>query len=171
MAAAVTGTFKCSINGNQVPDVGFLAGQALSAARTLVTNFASSGTAADQVQKMHAATYTFVASTPQTIDLTSLTDIQGAALSFSAVKSIMVWHKGTVDASSLSLSAGAANGNTNILGTTAALKILPSTSSNNGWFVLTAPNTTGYVVDGTHKTLTFTPSAHGFDVDIIIFGI
>lgn len=171
MAAAVTGSFKCSVNGNQVPDVGFLTGQALSAARTLTTNFAATGTAADQVQKMYAATLTFTASTPQTIDLTSLTDIQGAALSFSSVRAIMVRHKGTTDGSSLSLSAGAANGQTNILGTAAALRILPSSAAgNDGWFALTAPNTTGYTVDSTHKTLTFTPSAHGFDVDIVILG-
>lgn len=170
MAASVTGTFKLSVNGNQVPDTGFLSGQALSAARTLSTNFASSGSAADQVQKMYATTLSFTASTPQTIDLQAVTDILGAALSFSIVRSILIRHKGTVDGSSLSLSAGASNGATNILATTAALKILPATSSNDGWFALAAPNTTGYVIDATHKTLTLTPSAHAFDVDIIALG-
>lgn len=171
MANAVTATIKGSLNATEVPDTGFFSGKPFSAEAQLQALFQSSGTAADQVNGLYAATLSFSASTPQTIDLQSLTDIFGAALSFQRVKGIALRVNSQTDGASLSIAPGASNGNTAILGTGSSLRVLASTANNQGFLVLAAPNTTAYAVSGSSKTLTLTPSAHAFTVDIVIVGV
>lgn len=138
--------------------------------QSMAANFSTSGVAADQVNLKHTKTYTFVASTAQTLDLTSLLDDYGGAVAFVRIRSLTVKMNSQTDGATLTLSPGASNGWTNLLGTSSTLIMQSSTSTNNAVLALTAPNTTGWVVDSTHKTLTLTPSAHAFTVDIEITG-
>src|SRR4051812_30235926 len=68
-----------------------------------------SGTGADQVSLIHAKTYTFAASTPQTIDLQSLLDIQGNALSFAAVRWLLYRIRATNAAYKLTVGGAGSN--------------------------------------------------------------
>jgi hypothetical protein len=168
--STVTGSVKVNISGSQTP--GTLPGTVtpVNVNQTFNCNFATSGTTADSVDLMHVKTYSFAASTAQTLDLTSLTDVYGGAVAFARVRAIEIKVKSTTDGATLTLSPGASNGWTNFLGTSSTLILQASTSSNDAGFVVTAPNTTGWVVDSTHKTLTLTPSAHAYDVDVQIMG-
>lgn len=129
------------------------------------------GTAADQVDGVYAATLSFTASTAQDLDLQDLTTVFGDALSFDVVRAIVLVVKSTTDAATLTVTPGSSNGATNILATGSSLPLRGSTSANQGMLILVAPNTTGYAVDSTHKVLTLTPSAHAFDVTVIVAGV
>lgn len=169
--AIVTGSITPNIAFNQTITSGFLTSTPIGIGLTLSVAF-TNGATADKINLIHAATYTFTSATPQTIDLSALTDIIGAAVNFARVRAIVVKMNSVTDGATLTLTAGASNGNTNILGTAAGLIIgsASATNSSGACLILTSPNTTGYVVDGTHKTLTFTPSAHAFTADILIAG-
>ena len=78
----------------------------------------------------------------------------------------------TTDGASVQVKQGASNGATNIIdaSTGAGLKVLAPTSSNDAGLALAAPNTTGYAITSTSKTLLLTPSAHAVVLDIIADG-
>lgn len=168
--ANVTGSFKVNSSGTQTP--GTLPGTVtpINVNQTFSCNFATSGTTADAVDLMYVKTLTFAASTAQTLDLTSLTDLYGAAVAFARIRSISIKFKSVTNGATLTLSPGASTGWTNLLGTGSTLIMQASTAGNDAALLITAPNTTGWVVDSTHKSLTLTPSAHVFDIDIQLMG-
>jgi hypothetical protein len=166
----VAGSAKLSLAVTQKLASGFLTGVPLPIAESLGFTFSVAGALADQCNLCHAKTYTFVASTPQTIDLTTITDILGATTAFARIRFLLAWLKGTNDASSLTLGNAATNAWAAAWGATGTHKLLPSTSVNQGALILLAPNTTAYPVSGTSKSLLMTPSAHAFDLDLVILG-
>lgn len=168
--ANVTGAVKATVNASQTPSTGFLSGTPLGIQDALNFAFRAAGTAADQCDLCHAKTYSFVASTPQTIDLTALTDILGGAVAFARIRAILIRVKSTTDAATLTVGNAASNAWSALLGATGTVALRGSTSSNDGGCLFLAPNTTGWVVDSTHKSLLMTPSAHAFDVDVVILG-
>lgn len=169
MATTVTGSTRITSAAALVQSTGPLANQPVPIDNTINASFAA-GTAADLVDLAYAATLSFTASTPQDLDLTSLTNIFGAAVNFARVRSILIKPLGTTNGALLTLSPHATNGWTNFLGASSALKLHMATSTNEAGCCLVAPNTTGWAVSGTNKVLTLTPSAHAFDVDIEIKG-
>jgi hypothetical protein len=128
------------------------------------------GTLADQCDLEHSKIYSFLASTPQTIDLTTVTDVLGGTAAFARIRFMTFKMKSTTDAATLIVGNAATNAWSAALGATGTLTLRGSTATNDGGFALWSPNTTGYVVDSTHKSLLMTPSAHAFDVDVYIFG-
>lgn len=142
----------------------------LSNAQSLKCTFQTSGTAADTVDLKYSATLTFSASTAQTLDLTSLTDIYGGAVNFARVRSLTISMKSTTDGATLTIGNAASNAWAAILGATGTLVMQAATSTNASMLVLTAPNTTGWVTSGSSKSLKLLPSAHAFSVDIEITG-
>jgi hypothetical protein len=167
----VTGSLKLTTSFQQAAS-GLPGNQtaSLSVQQSPACNFSTSGTAADQCDLKHTKTYSFVASTAQTIDLTALTDVFGNAVSFVKVRSITFIFQGTTDGASLTLGNAASNAWTGFLNAAGTLTIYPSSASNSGIFALTAPNTGGMPVSGTSKSLKMAPSAHNFNVDIEIAG-
>jgi hypothetical protein len=152
---------------------GFLNGQRLPIPlpnRNLLASFKTAGVAADQVNLIYANTLTFVSTVPQTLDLTALLDPLGAAVNFARVRFQAYRINSNTVGAYLILGGAATNEWTGMLGTGSGLKILASTAANDGFFVISAPNTNGYPVTGTSKNLLMTPSAHGFTVDVIIAG-
>lgn len=137
--------------------------------QTLSTNFQTSGTAADSVNLNYVATLSLAAAVT-TIDLTSLTDRYGAAVNFARVRSVTIKNNATTDTWTVIVKPGASNGWTNFLGTSSTAIVGPSTVNNVGCLVMTSPNTTGWVVDGTHKTLAFDPGANTFTIAVEING-
>lgn len=169
----VTGSAGGSISVNQTGP-GILSGVQVPIEKVLKAAFSVSGVLLDQVDLVHAKTYTFTASTPQTLNLQSLTDVFGSAQSFARIRALIIVHKGLVDASYLRAGPAASNGWNSAIGggTNPYVECKPSTTSNplGGGIILVAPNTTGYPVSGTIRDLLLTPSAHAFDADIVILG-
>ena len=166
-AANVTSTGSVTIQFSQIPATGALANVPLpmsEALRSVLTN----GTAADKVDGLYFTTLTFVASTPQTLDLTTLTDVLTASITNVRVRFIAIKVKWTTDNVPLLVSPGVTNGWTGFLATGSVMSVFPSSSNNDGFFVLQAPQTTGIVVDSTHKTMTLNPQTAAGTVDVII---
>jgi hypothetical protein len=168
--ANVAGSAKVTLNVTQKLASGFLTGVPLPIAESLGFTFNVAGALADQCNLCHAKTYSFLASTPQPIDLTTITDILGATTVFARVRLLLLWMKSTNDAATLTVGNAATNAWSALLGATGTLTLRGSTATNNGLALFFAPNTTGWVVDATHKSLLMTPSAHAFDCDVIILG-
>lgn len=116
--------------------------------------------ASTDVTKCYFNNYT-VTTTPTTVDLTSLTDAFGQAVSFSTVKHVQIINNDTTR----NLTAG---GGTNAL--FAALPVLvgqaASTNSNGSCVNLT----TNLTVDATHKIIQLVASAGSISVDLFLVG-
>ena len=172
--ANVTGSGSITLNDTFTYSSGFNTGQSVPQTRTISSNSLTNGTAADQINLVGAVRLTFTASTAQTIDLTTaLLDPSGSAVAFARIKRIIFKViSPTTDGASVQVKQGASNGATNIIdaGTGAGLKVLAPTSSNDAGLALIAPNTTGYLITSTNKTLLLTPSAHAIVLDIIADG-
>lgn len=169
--ATVKGGVSPSIGFTQTPATGFLTGVPLPIGLAAAVNFAAS-TAADGLDLIYAAKLTFTASTPQTLNLQSLTDIVGGAVALARVRCLIVQPLGTTDAATLTLSPNASNGWTSLIGASSSLvlKMATSTNSLGAFAIFVAPNTTGWTVGASNKSLDLTPSAHGFDVNVVIAG-
>jgi hypothetical protein len=132
-------------------------------------NYQTPGVAADQVNLNYVASLS-LAATPTTLDLTALTDRYGGSVNFVRVRSVTIKNKNTTDGQTVTVKPGATNGWMALLGTGSTLILQPSSSANDGGVTLSAPNTTGWVVSGTSKTLTLDPGANIISVDIEING-
>jgi hypothetical protein len=172
MGQLVTGGSAPSWNFNFSPQSGPFSGQVLSANRTLQALFKVAGVLADQVDTLYADTLTFVASTPQIIDLTNITaqTILGNPVDFARVRFIAIRVNSITDGQVLLVGDSVTNEWDAFLSAAGILTVFPGTAANNGFFVLSAPNTTGMVVSGSHKTLKLDPGANAFTVDIVIAG-
>lgn len=143
---------------------------------TLKHTFAN-GSAADQVQKIYAATLAFSGS-PIVLNLfdntsgTQVTDLYGVVFAFTAVRKIFIKHKGTTDAQPLKLgySGSTANAWTAIVSNPGQIFLQPSSANNDGGILLVAPNTTSFAVNTGSKLLQLDPGANTFNADIVIVG-
>ena len=132
--------------------------------------FKASGTAADQCQLVHNKTYTFVASTPQTIDLQSLLDVNGTSISFSAVRMLAIRVNATTDGQVLLVGNAGANEWDGITSSGGKVVVYPSSGVNDGFMLFQMPNTTGAVVTGTTHLLKLDPGSSAFTADVLIVG-
>lgn len=171
MAASLTGQTQPTLSFQLTPASGFLANSQITVADSYLTQFGY-GHLADQCDLVYAASITFVTSTPQTLDLTSLTDVVGGAVNFARVRLVAIKNLSTADAAVLTVGNSVTNEWDGFLSAAGTLKVFPSSANNpkGGWVILTAPNTTGIVVDSTHKTLKLDPGANAFTVNVIIAG-
>jgi hypothetical protein len=144
--------------------------QNLSAPFVLRTIFGVSGALADQCSKLHLKQYSLVASTPQNIDLQSLVDVSGATVSLAAVRVIAFRNNASTDGWVLLVGAAGANEWDAIVSASGTLTVYPASGVNDGFAVFQAPNTTGAVVDSTHRLLKLDPGPHSFTVDVLIAG-
>lgn len=138
----------------------------------------ANGSAADQVQKIYAATLAFTGSAIvlNLFDSSSgvqVTDLYGTPIVFSAVKKIYIKHKGTTDAQPLKMgySGTTTNAWTAIVSNPGQIFLQPSTANNDGGILMVAPNTTGWAVATGSKLLNLDPGANTFNADIVIVGV
>ena len=134
--------------------------------------FQSSGTLLDQCNLVYCATLTFVVSTPQTLDLTSLLDIFGVTANFARVRLVAIRNNSTTNGATLAVGS---NGTNDWLGltpgaATTTVTVYPSTAINDGFVIYQMPNTTGAVVGSTNKIIKLNPGTNAFTVDILIAG-
>lgn len=168
--ANVTGNIKINATSSQAaPSTVPGTATALSIQQSMACNFTTPGNGADQVNLKHSKTYT-VNNAVTTLDLTALTDDYGGSVAFVKVRSVYIKNKSTTNAEILTVSPGASNGWTSLLGANSTLVLRPSTNTNDGGLVVTAPSNTGWAVAANSKTLSLDPGTANFSVDVEIMG-
>jgi hypothetical protein len=166
----------CNLSFSAVPQTsqtgtGALAGATFAPPINLTSNL-QNGTATDNINLLSLKQFTFVASTPQTQDLTALTDPFGATITLARIRFIIFQMLGQTDGSSLTIGAAGSNPWSSILGSTGTYLLLPAsaTNPNGGFWIASAPNVTAYPVASGNKNVLMTPSAHAFSVNLYVFG-
>jgi hypothetical protein len=168
--SVVSAKFIPNLTVTQTPASGFLNGQTLNIPETLSANFGN-GSGTDQINYVACTTVSLAGSTT-TVDLTSMTDIQGSAVNFAKVRFLIIKNNATTDGYTLLVGGNGSNPWAGFLTTTSKLTVFPGTTTNpNGGFViLSMPSATPAAVSGTSKLLLLDPGSNTFTVDIIACG-
>lgn len=126
----------------------------------------SDGASANQFSKIYRKVISLTAATPQTLDLTALTDDGGASVSFSTIKEIYMRSKSTTSSHKVTVGAAASNAFTGPLaGTSPTLDVCASSPVN-----LCNLLSSGWTVDATHKSLKLDPGANTQDFELVLAG-
>jgi hypothetical protein len=129
----------------------------------------ANGTGSNAVDTLYAKQIALVASTPQTIDLTSLTDPAGNSINFARVREFIVQNTSSTAGNDVKVEAGASNG----------WSVLPPSSNPlyarySGTLRISDPVSTGggngNVVSGASKTITFDPGSANTTINVVIVG-
>lgn len=170
MATSLAGGVNPSISFTLTAPVGTNAAGSIPEVMSLVAQF-TDGSAADQCHKIHALTYNLAASTPQTIDLQSLVLLDGTTGSLTVVRFFAYRIQSSNDLFAVTF-GGAGSGEWNGWLTNGSKFVgQPSTASNHGFAIVTAPNTTGMAVSGTSHLFKLDPGTNAVgNVDVIIAG-
>lgn len=173
MGQNITGTVNRNTAFNQTATIGLNTAQSVNQTLTQAFSYGN-GTGVGQVDTLHAKNYT-LSGAATTIDLTSLTDPAGNSISFARVREIIITSTDTTATHTVKVSSGAANPVAWLPPAANALVLQPQgTGSAPGRIELSDPNGTGagngYVVDSTHKTITFDPGAFTTTINVIICG-
>jgi hypothetical protein len=169
--SVVTSSLRVNNGSSQNPAV--TVGSVTPQANNVAYNCSlANGTAADQCNLQYINTLALVASTPQALNLQSLTDVYGNSLSFSKIRQIIINMKSTTDGQTLTLGYGTTTANawTSLVSNPGTITLQAATTNNNAVFVLTAPNTTGWAVGSSNRLLQFDPGSATFNVDVLIWG-
>lgn len=170
MGQVVTGTNTLQTNFQQTTTFGVGGSGFLVNPVKFLSSFQAAGVIADTCNLFYAATLS-LAATPTTLDLKSgLLDIGGLALVFVRVRFVALRVNSTTNGQVLVIGNSVTNEWNAFLSATGTLTIAAGTASNNGFFMLQAPNTTGYLVGSSSKTLKLDPGASTFTVDVLIAG-
>jgi len=126
----------------------------------------SSGTGAGQVDGIHSKTYS-LAATPTTLDLTAMTDPNGAAITCSTGRIRSLWLQ-NLSNYAITIGAAASTQWLGMLGTTTSTLVVPP----NGILTFSDPTTVGTsagaYVDSTHKSLKIDPGANTVQFNLVI---
>jgi hypothetical protein len=166
--AVVIGTSTLSGGFNQTVSTGLVQSQTLAAGIALTTQY-TNGTGAGQVDLLYAKRLTFVASTPQTLDLNALPTIDGATSAFVRIREFYARLVTlTVDFNAIFGGAAAnpwaAKWGTTGLDTLMAGSILAFSDPT------TVGASKGYIVSGTSKNVKIDPGGNVIVLDLIIAG-
>jgi hypothetical protein len=166
-AATVTGTVTTNAAFTQVVSSGVIVPYQIPANITGSLSY-TNGTASNQVDTLYAKSITLVATT-QTIDLTSLTDPAGNAISFARVREFWVINTATTASFDLKVESGASNGWAPLPPSTT-----PLFARYSGNLRISDPVSTGAsngnVTSGTSKTITFDSGANTITFYVLIVG-
>lgn len=171
MANIVTGKARLDLTLSWRPTAGILAGSAQTLNARPGATFGSSGTLADQCDLIHIKTYTFVAATPQTIDMATLADPYGAAQAWARARLLAFRVRWATDNLPLLVGATGANGWTALTGdSTGAVRVYPSSAINDGFTVWAFPQTSGAAISGTDHLLKLDPGTAAGEVEVYVMG-
>lgn len=176
--AVVTGTVNLNAGFTQVVTSGVPSSLSLPALVNQSYAYAN-GTGAGQCDLFYAKILALAAAAT-TLDLTSLTDLNGAAINFARVREILIINQAVTAAYTLTLGLGASNPwSTGPIQASSTIVIPPSVGqvtpfANNARFALGDPYTvgatSGWYIDGTHKTFKLDPGANTLNALIILLG-
>lgn len=170
--ANISGNLTVSTTFAQVNSNGIGGGTVRSGGnQNYTTAFVTSLTAgsANAVDLKYTAVLT-LNSAASTLDLASLTDDTGAAISFARVRSVTIRNRATVDAQKLTIGGGTASPWLGPGGANWSHYVFASTSGSPGVYAFSAPNTAGAVVASSAKTLKIDPGSYAITADVEIVG-
>lgn len=167
--ANVAGNIQFIPSFNEIISTGLLNTLNLPASLNIQNSYTNATTGALTVDQIHAKVYTLAASAT-TIDLTSLLDLNGAAMNFTRVRDFIVVNNDTTVSHVVKVSQGASNG----------WSFLPPAANFltccalGGVIWLHDPqsslSTNGMITDGTHKTILLDPGAFTINLSVLIVG-
>jgi hypothetical protein len=166
--AVVTGTSAVSGGFNQVVSTGLVQSQTLPASIALTTQY-TNGTGAGMIDLLYAKRLTFVASTPQTIDLNALPTIDGATSAFVRVREF--WLRVVTLTVDFNMIVGAAASNpwAAVWGTTGLHTVMAGSV-----LAMSDPTTVGaskgMIVSGSSKAVKLDPGSNVVIIDLVIAG-
>ena len=164
--AVVTGTSQLTAGVNQTVTSGLINTQTLPASVSKTTQF-TNGTGAGAYDLAYAKQLTFVASTPQTLDLTAIVDLSGATVNMARIREIVIQVVTTTVDFNLTVGAAAANPWAAIWGTTGTHVVMAGST-----LYISDPTTVGsgkgLVTSGTSKNLKLDPGSNAMVVNVLI---
>jgi hypothetical protein len=170
MSSQIVGSNQIAFNFTQPIAYGIGQTQPLPIPLVFRSLYRTYGTLIDQCNLIHSKTYTFVASTPQLIDLKSLLDAVGVTIALARVRLLAVRVNSQTDGQVLLLGANGANDWLGLSSTGSTVTVYPSSPQNDGFAVWQMPNTTGAPVGSSTHLLKADPGSNAFTVDILIAG-
>lgn len=171
--SVVIGTNTANISINQQGGIGIspATGNLPAASLSLRSSFPTSGTGADAFSLVYAKTLVFAASTTQNLNLQSLLDVLGNAISFAAIRFLAYRIQATNPAFVIT-AGGAGTNEWNGRLTSGSKEIwYPSTANNDGFTIIQAPAATGMPVTSSSCQFLLDPGANAVgNVDLVIAG-
>lgn len=166
--AVVTGNAGFNVGLNQTVTSGLVTTQTLPAAIALTTQYGN-GTGAGQINLLYAKQIALVASTPQTLDLSSLADISGATVNFARIREIVIQVVTATSAFNVTVGAAASNPFAAFWGTTGTDTVFAGSTR-----YFTDPTSVGAgvgaVTSGTSKSLKLDPGSNNVTINLLIAG-
>jgi hypothetical protein len=163
-----------SVNGNAVISSYWTQSTTIPGAQPIQTNNtsqfnAASGTGADQASKKYAKTLS-LAATPTVLDLTSLVDAEGNAISFAAVRWIKVTNLSTTHTFLVGYATTTTNAWVSFLSNPGQLVVPVATAANQSVLGAMSPGSAGFAVSSSNKLLQLDPGANTISITIEIVG-
>lgn len=170
--SVVTLSSQLSFNFSEQVPTGYIAGQPIPVVDAIRLAFRTSGVLADQVDGVYAARLTFVASTPQTLDLqgVAFVDVLGNAITVARARFLYYRWTNVVDNLPMKVGNNVTNEFNGYITATGIHKVFPSTTLNDGAFLMTAPQTTGIPITSSSKVIKFDPGTAAGVLIVVIAG-
>lgn len=166
--AVVTGTAQLVAGFNQTNSSGLITTQTLPASISLTTQY-QNGTGAGAINLIFAKQIALVASTPQTLDLTTLTDLSGAAVNFARIRELVVQVVTATSGFNVILGNAAATAFAAFWGATGTDTVFAGSIR-----YFTDPTSVGVgigaVTSGTSKSLKLDPGSNNVTINLLIAG-
>jgi hypothetical protein len=166
--AVVTGTAQLVAGFNQTNSTGLITTQTLPASISLTTQY-TNGTGAGAINLIYAKQIALVASTPQTLDLTTLTDLSGATVSFARIRELVVQVVTTTAGFNVTLGNAAATSFAAFWGAAGTDTVFAGAIR-----YFTDPTSVGVgvgaVTSGTSKSLKLDPGSNNVTINLLIAG-
>lgn len=169
MGQTITGNVVTNFAFTEQVTVGVLAPQNLPVPIAQTTKYTTAGTATGECDTIFGKPLTFVASTPQTFDMQSMTDPVGNSIVFARVREFVVQNTSTTAGYNLTLYSTSSDGWPFIPPVANEITIPPG-----GMFVLRDPISSGsgvgLVVTSTTYGFTLNPGSNAITANILIAG-
>lgn len=166
--AVVTGTAQLVAGFNQTVTSGLITTQTLPASISLTTQY-TNGTGAGAINLVYAKQIALVASTPQTLDLSALTALDGSSVNFARVRELVIQVVTATSAFNVTVGAAASNPWAPFWGTTGTDVVFAGSIR-----YFTDPTSVGAgvgaVTSGTSKALKLDPGSNNVTINLMIVG-
>jgi len=166
MSVTVGGLSNVQAQFNQTPATGPFAGTTVALPPVRFQCNFTNGTTSDKIDGLGYENLTFVASTPQSIDMSALTDafnnsVTNAHTAYLAIKVV------AADGAYLTVGNAGSNEWDGCISSGGTIKVYPGSANNDGFVIFSFPGTTIPAVDSTHKMLKLDPGANAMTVTLL----
>lgn len=174
-ATNVTGTVTLNANFTEVVTSGVISTLQLPATINQTISYGN-GTSTGNVDYIYAKQLS-LAGSATTLDLTSLTDLNGGSVNFARVREVIIVNLATTAGYTLTIGPGVSNPwTTGPIAASSTVVLQPSVGQTTGSATFRASDpwsvgaTTGWYVDSTHKTLKLDPGSNTLSCYVVLVG-